>query len=141
MSGSLNYVEEAVAFIPHGLRLLLNDLFAGKNTSCKVSGVGHAIIQATCPRSLISPMQLGLAIQLHHHYISRYLVDTLNSLGFCISYSETVKFEKNATMCTDIHNDHIIQLNSESFIQYVADKMSITTSVPLIVETHFMVWE
>ncbi|CAC5377771.1 unnamed protein product [Mytilus coruscus] len=41
------------------------------------TSIGHAIIQATRPRSVIAPLQIGLGIQMHHHFGSRFLVDTL----------------------------------------------------------------
>ena len=39
-----------------------------------------------------TPFHLGLAIQLHHEFGSRRLVDNLNSHGFCASYSEVRRF-------------------------------------------------
>ena len=39
-----------------------------------------------------TPFHLGLAIQLHHEFGSRGLVDNLNSHGFCASYSEMRRF-------------------------------------------------
>ena len=39
-----------------------------------------------------TPLQIGLAIQLHHEYGSRNLIDTLHSHGFCVSYDELRRF-------------------------------------------------
>ncbi|CAG2229848.1 unnamed protein product [Mytilus edulis] len=53
-------------------------------------------MQASRPRALITPLQLGLGVQVHHNFASRFLVSTLNSLGFCSSYYEVQKFESSA---------------------------------------------
>ena len=63
-----------------------------------MSSIGQAIMQASRPRSLIAPLQLGLAVQLHHNFGSRFLLDELNHLGFCSSYSEVQKFESSAAI-------------------------------------------
>ncbi|KAK6171913.1 hypothetical protein SNE40_018334 [Patella caerulea] len=33
--------------------------------------------------AILCPIQLGLAVQLHHQYGSRFLIDTHNAHGFC----------------------------------------------------------
>lgn len=43
-------------------------------------------------KSVIPPAHYGLAIELHHNYGSRTLIDTLNSYGFCCNYDELRKF-------------------------------------------------
>ena len=53
-------------------------------------------MQAVRPRAILVPLQIGLAIQVHRQYGSRYLVDVLNKLGFCSSYSEVQKYERSA---------------------------------------------
>ena len=42
--------------------------------------------QAARPRVLLAPLQIGLYVQLHHHFASRFLIDSLHRLGFCCSY-------------------------------------------------------
>ena len=69
-------------------------MFVGKHTSRKVAGIG----QAVRPRAVFAPLQLGLAVQIHM-YRSRFIIDTLSSLGTCSSYSEVQRFEMNAA-CT-----------------------------------------
>ena len=82
----------------------------------KIASIGQAIIQAARPRVLIAPLQIGLAVQMHHHYGSKFLIDSLNSHGFCSSYTEVTKFEMSAaqTKGTDIPGH---------FVQYVADNV------------------
>lgn len=62
-------------------------------------------------------MQIGLAIQLTSLHHSRWLLDHLSALGFCSSYSEACKFERNAAVTTNIELD----LHPESVVQHVAD--------------------
>ena len=63
--------------------MLLRDLFVGKDVQAKNSSIGQAIMQAARPKVLLVPLQIGLGVQLHHHYASRFLIDTLHKHGFC----------------------------------------------------------
>ena len=76
-------------------------------------------MQAARPRVLLAPLQIGLGVQLHRHYASRFLIDTLHKHGFCCSYNEVHQFEQNAVLSygTDIPN------YSSQFVQYVADNV------------------
>ena len=67
----------------------------------------------------MTPLQVRLAVQLHHHYASRFLVDSLHHLGFCCSYQQVQEFEQCAAFShgTDIFNF------INQFIQYVADNV------------------
>ncbi|VDH88747.1 Hypothetical predicted protein [Mytilus galloprovincialis] len=106
-------------YVPRSLRIFLNSLFSEADCVTKISAIGHAIIQATRPRSVIAPLQIGLGIQMHHHFSSRFLIDTLFNLGFCSSYSEVQKFEMNAaaSRSTEIANEN------QSVVQYIADNV------------------
>ena len=42
-------------------------------------------------RKLITPLHLGLAIQMHHENGKGSIVDALNANGFCVSYDELRK--------------------------------------------------
>ena len=59
-------------------------------------------------------------MQLHHHFSSRFLIDSLNSHGFCCSYSEVQRFERSASVLqgTDIPN-----LTPDQVVQYAADNV------------------
>jgi hypothetical protein len=65
-------------------------------------------------------MQIGLGVQLHHHFASKFLIDTLHTLGFCSSYTEVLKFQSSAavTQGTDI-----LGFAPDRFIQFVADNV------------------
>ena len=87
--------KTAANYIPNSLKLLLNTIFVGEDNK-KVTSIGQAIVQAARPRSLIVPLQIGLAVQIHHLTRSRFILDTLHAMGFCASYKEVLRFEKNA---------------------------------------------
>ena len=74
--------DEALSYLPDLLQLLLKNLLAGKDSNIKVASVGQAIMQASRPRTVIAPLQLGLRMQFHHQFALRFLIDTRNQLGF-----------------------------------------------------------
>ena len=84
----MSSVQQNLDFLPETLYLLLKELFLGKNCGLKVAAIGQAIMQAARPRVLVFPLQVGLGIQMHHQFASRFLLETLNNLGFCSSYKE-----------------------------------------------------
>ena len=93
--------ESALYYIPSSLKLLLSKLFVGKDTSVKIGAVSQAVMQAIQSRALLCLLQIGLSVQLHHNYQSRYLIDIFYNLGFCSSYSEVTRFERNAAVSGD----------------------------------------
>ena len=111
--------EECIHFLPVSLKVLLTGLIVGKEVQTKVAAIGQAITQATRPRVLLAPLQVGLGVQLHHHYASCFLIDTLHKLGFCCSYNEVHQFEQNAVLSYGIN----IPNHPSQFIQYVADNV------------------
>ena len=94
-------LDSSLSFIPTSLRTALETLFVGQDTRCKVAAVGLAIIQAVHPRAVIAPLQIGLAVQIQQLYRSKNIVDTLHKMGFCSSYTEVIRFEKNAADCVE----------------------------------------
>ena len=111
-------VETNANFLPQTLKLFLEGILSSKDDE-KVASIGQAIIQAARPRVILAPLQVGLAVQLHHHFASRCLIDTLHSLGFCSSYQEAQLFNQNVAL--DQGTD-IPDYNGE-FVQYVADNV------------------
>lgn len=108
--------ETHVEFLTESLRTFLSDIFAGKSR-VKLASIGQSIMQAVRPRALMVPLQIGLAVQLHHNFASRFLIDSLHSLGFCSSYHEVQKFSQNAAVDQATN----IPSFSEEFLQYSAD--------------------
>lgn len=116
----LSSVEEAISFLPDSLRLLLHNLFPSQGQRVKLASLGHSIMQATRPRTILAPLHVGLGVQLHHHFASKFLIESLNKHGFCCSYSEVQKFGRSAAMAqgTDIPG-----YTTNHFVQYVADNV------------------
>jgi len=102
---TLSSVTANHEFLPDSLRTFMDTLCKGKNSAIKVSSIGQAIMQAVRPKVFISPLQIGLGIQLHHHFASKYLIDVLYNLGFSSSYHEVLKFESSAvvSICSYIY--------------------------------------
>ncbi len=110
----------ALNFIPESLQVLLRTMFVGKNVDVKLASLGQAIMQAIRPRVLLAPLQLGLGIQMHHHFASRFLIDTLHAQSFSCSYSEVKKYERSAAVS---QGTEIPSYASDQYIQYVADNV------------------
>ena len=68
-------VQNHIDFLPSTLKLFLEGVLAGKNTAMKIVSIGQAIVQSAKPRGVLSPLQVGLAIQLHHSFASRFLIN------------------------------------------------------------------
>ena len=77
-------------------------------------------MQAVRRRAITAPLQIGLGVQMHKLYGSRFLIDSLHNLVFCSSYSEVQRFERSAAFH---HGIHIEGINNESFLQHVADNV------------------
>ena len=84
--------------IPPSLKCFLSFLITNKDQSTKIVAIGHFIMQATFPRTFIMPLEIGLAVHLHDHFASKYLIDTLYQLGFCKSYREVRLCERSAAL-------------------------------------------
>ena len=86
----------------------------------KTASIGQAIVQVTQPRVVLTPLQLGLGVQLHHHFRSKFLLDTFHGHGFCCSYAEVIKFERSAAATDGTDTPHFREW---TFVQYVADNV------------------
>ena len=112
-------VDEACNFLPNSLQPFLGELFTATDSKMKIASIGQAIVQSTRHRGLLAPLQLGLGIQLHHHFGSKFLVNTLHKFGFTCSYKEIVKFERSAA----VNEGTTISNMENSFLQYIADNV------------------
>jgi len=90
--------SEILNLILQAIRTFMENLFTGKDIERKIGGIGQAIVQSVHPKSIAAPLQLGLAITLHHSFGSRQLIDLLHPLGFCSSYGDVVDFERNSAV-------------------------------------------
>ena len=61
----------------------------------KQTSIGHAIIQAARPRSVITPTLFGLGVELDHVFGSKWLINELSRLGFSVSYDEVTRYKQS----------------------------------------------
>ena len=111
-------VEKGIVFLPETLSLLLQTLFCGKDTVTKVASIGQAIMQAVDQELLLPPLQIGLGVQMHRHFGSRFWIESLYQHGFCSSYSEIQKYERSAAVNQGTELPGFLP---GSFIQHMAD--------------------
>ena len=67
-------IENCQDLIPGTLSFFLSNFITFKNSSLTRCSI--VLIQNVRPRTIIAPLQLALAVSLHHHFASRYLTDT-----------------------------------------------------------------
>lgn len=91
-------IAAAASYVPESLQVLLRNMFAGKNIDTEVASIIQSIMQAIRPRTMIAPLQLGPGVQMHHHFMSSFLVNTLHDHGFACSYADVIKYEQNAAV-------------------------------------------
>ncbi len=122
-SADIMSIDSNYEYLPEGLLCFLQQLIDSTNKNRKISSIGQAIIQAAIPRKVIAPLQIGLGVQMHHHFGSKVLIETLNSLGFCSSYHEVQRFEQSAAVSQGIQ----IESSNEQFVQFIGDNVDHNT--------------
>jgi hypothetical protein len=61
----------------------------------KQVSICHSVVQAARPRSAISPILFGVGVSLDHTFGSKWLLDVLARLGFCITRDEVNRFKQS----------------------------------------------
>ena len=69
--------------IPSILKRFPSCLITNKDQSTKFAAIGHSIMQATFPRTLIIPLQIGLAIHYMIILLSNINLDFVNHTKKC----------------------------------------------------------
>ena len=100
---------------------MLSKHFSGVDVDLKIAAIEQSIVQAVRPRAVFTPSQIGLTAQLHQHFRSRHLIDTLHSLGFCASYKEALQFERCPVLLRGSQLDGLVCV--ESFIKFAAENV------------------
>ena len=86
--GDDHSVCEQVQYLSPSLQNLLREIFKNKDSEMRVASLGQTIIQAARSRTVMASLQLGLAVQVHHRFGYRGLVETLHRLEFCMPYND-----------------------------------------------------
>lgn len=100
-------------FLPESLVIFLKGLITTKDADLKIASIGQAIVQSAHPRRTITPLQFGLGVLVHHLSGSKFIVQTLNRLGFCSSYDEVIRFglcasvTEEAELSEKLITDHV----------------------------------
>jgi len=123
-SDAMSSVEQAMGFITDLLKSFLKPLVTGVDVDLKLASIGQAIMQAVRPKAILAPLQLGLGVQMHHQFASKFLIESVHSHGFCSSYATVQNYERSAAATQGID---IPGWTPGSFIQYVADNVDHNT--------------
>ena len=120
-SSDIASLDQNLTYLPPSLELFLSTILRN-NKVCKLkaASVGQALVQAARPKILSSPLQLGLGVEVHHLFASKYLVEHMNKLGFCLSYAEVKRYEQSAALS---HGTDLEGVATNSCIQFVADNV------------------
>ena len=106
--------------MPSYLNLFMEKLFP---CELKQSSISQYILKAVKPRSVIPPILFGLGVELDHVLGSRWLIDELHKLGFCVSYREIAK-SKQEVVANQNMDDVIIDMSSpETITKWAADNV------------------
>ena len=86
------------------------------------TSIAHAIMQFSQKEGYLSPLLLSLGLFVHQTTRSRVLIDILYSLGYSVSYTEVMNFERNAAVSNATYdNCNNEQESQDMFLQFIAD--------------------
>lgn len=75
-------VDEVLAYIPSTLRLFSIDVIPLK---LKQASISQCIVKSAKPKTSVSPIMLGLRVELDHMLGSKWLIKELAKLGLSVS--------------------------------------------------------
>lgn len=112
-------ISQSSQWILHHLQAFLKLIIISE---VKQNSIGHAIIQASRPRSVITPIMFGVGIEMDHVFGSKWLINELSHLGFSISYDEVVKYKQSVIQSETLENI-LSEYIPGTFTQWVADNV------------------
>ena len=99
-------------------KIILNQYRKEKNSESRetvIISIAHAIMTASFPRLIHSPLHIAVGVALHRKFGSRELVDICHAMGFSCTYNEVRTYESSAALQGEI------ELKNGAFIQFVSD--------------------
>ena len=124
-------IEFLENWLPKSLVILLQKLIPNK---LKRTAIGHSITLA-CRQNIMSPLLIGLGVELDHSFGSKWLNNHLSWLGFSVSNQMVSNFRAAVVE----EEDTIRVILPDSFIQWSADNVDHNIGT-LDVKILFMVW-
>ena len=113
-------IEDGKKWIPHLLQTFLKVIVT--SSKLKRTGIGHALVQAARPRSVITPTLFGLGVEMDHVFGSKWLINELSSLGFSISYDEVIRYKQSVIQ--SVNQDNLLkEYLPGNFTQWVAENV------------------
>lgn len=91
--------EKGKEWLPRYLRIFLETII---KYPLKQASIGQAIVNAARPRSSIPPILFGIGIEMDHVFGSKWLLNELNRLGFCIAPAEVTRYKQAVVEREDI---------------------------------------
>lgn len=104
-------------WMPSLLCLFLDNLICPE--SKKIS-IGHTIVQAVKPRTVIAPIPFALGVSVDHITGSKFLINVLNKLGMSVSYDEVYRFKQSVARNISIDQPASFP---NCFTQFAADNV------------------
>ena len=86
----------------------------------KQISLGHSIVQASRPRSVLSPLLFGVGVSLDHVLSSKWLLTMLSKLGYSISPDEVNRYKQSVVQTTETE---LPQKHPLCFTQWSADNV------------------
>ena len=113
LNGAIEDRVVAKGWVPSLLNTFLESLLCDE---VKQIALGHSIVQASRPQSVISPVLFGVGVSVDHIVGSKGLLQKLARLGFSISPDEVNLYKQLVTK-----ESNIDMSDSSSFTQWAAD--------------------
>ena len=109
--------QRAKEWMPKLLQTFLDHLICPEG---KKIALGHNIVQAVRPKTVIAPIPFALAVSVDHVCASKYMINLLHRLGMSVSYDEVHRFKQSVTRC---ESSDPPQSFPNYFTQYAADNV------------------
>ena len=104
-------------WVPSLLKIFLSKLVCD---DVKKISLGHCIVQASRPRSVIAPVLFGVGVSVDHKVGATGLLQMLSRLGLSVSPDEIIRFKQSVVQMDD---DGLPASGSEYFTQWSGDNV------------------